>query len=58
MINRIVDCYLSSLKSKGITFDEDFVNSEVDRVTRLLNNTNISNKVYIDDYININKLSI
>lgn len=58
MINRIFNFYLDSLKTKGIKFDELFEDSEFNRISDLLEKTNLPTKAMVVDYINVSNLPL
>ena len=57
MINRIINTYLSSLKERGINFDDYFVDSEYSRVSDLLKMVNLPNRVMLDSRIDVQNMS-
>lgn len=52
LINRITDSYINNLKAKGIPFDGTFIDTEYDRLEKILNIVNLPHRVQGDTHIN------
>ena len=58
MINRIVEPFLESLRKNNVTFDDNFINSEYETITDLLNYVNIPKRAMYGAYIDTSKMPL